>query len=114
VGSIKTPLGMNRVTTLQLQSFYGSSGFAWDYPGKPVPERYNWEHKTNLDLLEQETVSRSGICTSSHTDNHVSTPPLSFLQARFTKYLTIYHNIINQATKYASQHIWCLSQARIN
>ena len=40
-------------------------------------------------LLKQETVSGSGIswavCKSaprSQTDNHVSTPPLSFLQAR--------------------------------
>jgi len=32
-----------------------------DYPGEPVPERYNQESKTNLDLLEQETMSGSGI-----------------------------------------------------
>ena len=39
-------------------------------------------------LLKQETVSGSGIswaimkvCNSLHTDNHTSTPPLSFLQA---------------------------------
>ena len=39
-------------------------------------------------LLKQETVSGSGIhsrhmqvCTSLQTDNHASTPPLSFLQA---------------------------------
>ena len=41
-------------------------------------------------LLEQETVSGSGIiwalghmqvCTSLQTDNHASTPPLCFLQA---------------------------------
>jgi len=38
--------------------------------------------------LKQETVSGSGIspghmqvCTSLQTDNHASTPPLSFLQA---------------------------------
>jgi len=41
--------------------------------------------KTNLALLEKETVSGSGICCSSRqTDNHASTPPLSFLQARYT------------------------------
>jgi len=31
--------------------------FLRDYPGEPAPERYNQEDKTNLDLLEQETVS---------------------------------------------------------
>ena len=33
------------------------SGF---YLGEPVPERQNQEGKTNLDLLEQETVIDSG------------------------------------------------------
>ena len=42
--------------------------------------------KTNLDLLEQEIVSGSGICwaiCSLHLnpDNHANIPPLSFLQA---------------------------------
>jgi len=42
--------------------------------------------KTNLDLLEQEIVSGSGICwaickSAPHADNHVNIPPLSFLQA---------------------------------
>jgi len=36
--------------------------FVRDYPGEPVPERYNHEGKTNLDLLEQEIVSGSGVC----------------------------------------------------
>jgi len=31
------------------------------YPGEPAPERYNQEGKISLDLLEQETVSGSGI-----------------------------------------------------
>jgi len=35
--------------------------FVWNYPSEPVPERYNQEGKTNLDLLEQETVTSSGI-----------------------------------------------------
>jgi len=30
-------------------------------PGEPAPEKYNQERKTNLDLLEQEIVSGSGI-----------------------------------------------------
>jgi len=29
---------------------------------EPAPERQNQEGKTNLDLLEQEIVSGSGIC----------------------------------------------------
>ena len=42
--------------------------------------------KANLDLLEQEIVSGSGICwaiCSLHLipDNHAKIPPLSFLQA---------------------------------
>jgi len=44
-----------------LQPFYGPLDWVWDYLGEPVPERYNQEGKTNLDLLEQETVSGSGI-----------------------------------------------------
>jgi len=35
--------------------------FVWDYPGEPEPERLKQEGKTNLDLLEQEIVSGSGI-----------------------------------------------------
>jgi len=42
--------------------------------------------KTNLDLLEQEIVSGSGICWAIYKsapipDNHANIPPLSFLQA---------------------------------
>jgi len=44
--------------------------------------------KTNLDLLEQEIVSGSGICWAicksaplKIPDNHANIPPLSFLQA---------------------------------
>ena len=52
--------------------------------------RYQKDKKTIWILLKQETVSGSGIswqlghmqvCTSLQTDNHASTPPLSFLQA---------------------------------
>jgi len=35
--------------------------FVRNYPGKPTPERYHQEGKTNLDLLEQDVVSGSGI-----------------------------------------------------
>jgi len=53
------------------------------FPGEPVPER----EKPIWILLKQETVSGSDIswaickhaaCTSLQTDNHASTPPLSF------------------------------------
>ena len=54
-------------------------------PGEPVPERRN----QSGFLLKQETVSGSGIswaicqvCTSLQTDNHTSTPPLSFFTGR--------------------------------
>jgi len=35
--------------------------FVHDYPVEPTPERYNQEGKTNLDSLEQEVTSSSGI-----------------------------------------------------
>jgi len=46
---------------------------------------YSTTAKTNLDLLEQEIVSGSGIswairkiCTLPQSGNHTSIPPLSF------------------------------------
>jgi len=46
--------------------------------------------KTNLDFTEaRETewqwhqLGRMQVCTSLQTDNHASTPPLSFLQAAY-------------------------------
>jgi len=36
--------------------------FVWDYPVSRYQKGKNKEGKTNLDLLEQETVSSSGIC----------------------------------------------------
>jgi len=53
--------------------------------------KVNQEGKMNLDLLEQEIVSGSGISRvgpyenlhiDPHTHNHAGIPPLSFLQAR--------------------------------
>jgi len=35
--------------------------FSQDSLGKPAPEKQNHSGKTNLDLLEQEIVSGSGI-----------------------------------------------------
>jgi len=53
-----------------------------DYPVELVPER-----KTNLDFTEardsewqQHQLGHMQVCTSLQTDNHASTPPLSFLQ----------------------------------
>jgi len=40
--------------------------FVQDYTGEQVPERSNQESKTNLDLLEQEIVSGSGICWTTY------------------------------------------------
>jgi len=63
------------------------TAFFQDNLGKPTPEKQNHSGKTNLDLLEQEIVSGSGIswamCKSAPhlTHNHASTPPFSFLQA---------------------------------
>jgi len=63
----------------------------WNMSGSTQVSRYQKgktkKVKTNLDLLEQETVSGSGIwwaiCKSAlHADNHANIPPLSFLQAR--------------------------------
>ena len=49
-----------------------------DYPGK-----------TNLDFIEARDnewqwhqLGRMQVCTSLHTDNHASTPPLSFFTGR--------------------------------
>ena len=56
--------------------------FFRDYPGEPVPV------KTNLDFTEAidnewqwHQLGHMQVCTSLQTDNHASTPPLSFLQA---------------------------------
>jgi len=58
--------------------------FVRDYPGEPVPKG-----KTSLDFTEAtdsewqwHQLGHMQICTSLQTDNHASSPPLSFLQAR--------------------------------
>ena len=57
--------------------------FVQDYPGEPVPER-----KTNLDFTgardsewQWHPLGHMQVCTSLQSDNHASTPPLSFLEA---------------------------------
>jgi len=49
------------------------------YPGGPVPER-----QTNLDFTEarDSQLGHIQVCTSLQTDNHASTPPLSFFAGR--------------------------------
>jgi len=54
--------------------------FVQDYPGEPVPER-----QTNLDFTEARDsewqwhqLDHMQVCTSLQTDNHASTPLLSF------------------------------------
>jgi len=57
--------------------------FVRDYPDEPV-----LEGKTNLDFTEARAsewqwhqLGYMQVCTLLQTDNHASTPPLSFLQA---------------------------------
>jgi len=54
------------------------------YPGQQVPER----KKNNLDFTEAREsewqwhqLGHMQVCTSLQTDDHASTPPISFLQA---------------------------------
>jgi len=58
---------------LLLHSFSGQ-----DNLGKPAPEKQNHSGKTNLDLLEHETVSGSGIswaiCKSAHRLRQITMP----------------------------------------
>ena len=44
-----------------MQPFNGPLGFCPVLPGELAPERESQAVKTNLDLLEQETLSGSGI-----------------------------------------------------
>ena len=51
-----------------------------DYPGEPVPERWNqsgfyWRKRQWVAVASAGPLQ---VCTSLQTDNHASTPPLSF------------------------------------
>jgi len=57
------------------------------FPGLPQVSQYQ-KSKTNLDFTEARVtewqwhqLGRMQVCTSLQTDNHASTPPLSFLKA---------------------------------
>jgi len=63
----------------------------WNMSGSTRVSRYQKgktkKVKTNLDLLEQEIVSGSGICwaickSAPHADNHANIPPLCFFTGR--------------------------------
>ena len=74
--------------TTVLLLFWNLSGTTWVSRYQKGKTR---KGKTNLDLLEQEIVSGSGICWAIcksaplHLvpDNHTNIPPLSFLQAGY-------------------------------
>ena len=61
--------------------------FNGPFSGTTQVGRYQ-KGKTNLDFTEARDsewqwhqLGHMQVCTSLHTDNHASTPPLSFLQA---------------------------------
>ena len=58
--------------------FYSRLDFVRDYPGELVSNRWNQKGKTKLDLLEQETMSGSGIswakCKSAPHSRQITTP----------------------------------------
>jgi len=62
--------------------------FNGPFPGLPQVSRYQ-KGKTNLDFTEARDsewqwhqLGHMQVCISLQTDNHASTPPLVFLQAR--------------------------------
>jgi len=63
--------------------------FNGSFSGTTQVSRYQ-KGKTNLDFTEARDsewqwhqLGHMKVCTSLQTDNHTSTPPLCFLQARF-------------------------------
>jgi len=98
--------------------------FAQDYPGEPVPEG-----KTNLNFTEARDsewqwyqLDHMQVCTSLQTDNHASTPPLSFLQAECPscrptnsiKALKYRQNIIKIATMILLKGVTAEFHTRVN
>ena len=76
------------VCFLCLTVYIRLTAFFQDSMGKPAPEKQNHSGKTNLDLLEQEIVSGSGIswaiCKSAPRSRQITTPASHhsvFLQA---------------------------------
>jgi len=73
---------MGRHKTTTVQPFYGPQDFVWDYPGQPAPERQNQNQAGFPGARDSEwqwdQLGHMEICISLQTDNHGSTPPLSF------------------------------------
>jgi len=72
---------LNCQTTCTLNTHACLTAHFPDYPGEPVPERY----KTQCGFTEARDsewqwrqLGHMQVCTSLQTDNHASTPPLSF------------------------------------
>jgi len=85
-------------------------------PGLPGVSRYQ-KGKTNLDFTEAtdskwqwHQLGYTQVCTSLQTDNHATTPPLSFLQAgcpsccptksvniQSTKYKSVWYSIFTES-----------------
>jgi len=86
----KTSDSMHLSKHTHTQPFYGRLGFCPVLPGWSGSRKVKPESKTNLDLLEQEIVSGSGIgwaiCKSAPWPRHITTPAShhSFLQAGCT------------------------------
>ena len=79
---------VDRLITTSVQQNNNHFTASWTLSGTTWVSRYQ-KGKINLDLLEQEIVSGSGItwaimqiCTFSKTGNHASIPPLSFFTGR--------------------------------
>jgi len=79
------------ILLLLLQPFYGSLDSVRDYPGE-LSRYQKGKTKTNLDFLEQETVSGSGIswaiCKSAPCPRQVTTP--TSYQSVFTGRMPFY------------------------
>jgi len=94
----------------------------WNMSGSTRVSRYHKgktkKVKTNLDLLEQEIVSGSGICwaickSAPHADNHAIIPPLSFFTGRMPfltpnqqRQSTEMHNFYARQRSYSTYMLW--------
>ena len=71
-------------TSISLHTHTRLTALFQDYPGEPVQKG-----KTNLDFTgardsewQWHQLGHMQVCTSLQTDNHASTPPLSFFTGR--------------------------------
>jgi len=75
----------DRQTDRQTDTHSRSTALIRGYPSELIPQK----GKTNLDFTEARDIEwkwnplgHMQLCTSLQTNNHASTPPLSFLQAK--------------------------------